>query len=227
MRMVQRGNVISLIGGSLLAVALSVGCGKDDDPLPAIADAAAGSGQAGTIGGEPTGDTGSAGSGALDGSASGGAGGGGGSTDGPEHFPNPVKQSEGDTTLLGEDANRDGIRDDLSAYIESLEADPRRRAALKSFARESTAMMILAAESNPTRSAAHARAQRVGLTLACVRELYGANTGEATASLAQIRYALYNNGARLRAYNHASTLVSGTILRPGRGCDPAVTGVEP
>ncbi len=139
----------------------------------------------------------------------------------------PVKGSEGDTTLLGIDADGNGVRDDLDAYITSLEGDPRKRTALVSFARESTAMMVLGGTAGTTREGALAEAQRVGRTIDCLHDLYAPDLATKQTTLQNVRNALYDSALRLRAYNHASTLVSGAVLRAGHGCDPAITGVSP
>ena len=96
---------------------------------------------------------------------------------------------------------------------------------LVSFARESTAMMVLGGTDGATKAAALAQAQRVGQTIDCLHDLYFPDLLTKQAILQNLRNALYNNGMRWRAYNHASTLLSGTVLRVGRGCDSTVTGV--
>lgn len=146
---------------------------------------------------------------------------------GPQSYPNPVQASESDTALLGTDADADGLRDDVAAFIDSLESNSNRRAALKSFARESSTMLLIASQSDATHAAAMSEAQRVGMTLGCLHDLYAGDSATATELLRQIRYALYDNAARLRAYNHASTLVSGGVLHATHGCDPELTGVTP
>jgi hypothetical protein len=138
----------------------------------------------------------------------------------------PVQGSEGDTTLLGTDGNNNGIRDDLEAYIATLESDPEKVTALDSFARESTAMMVLGGTTGTTKVAASAQAQRVASTVDCLHDLYVSNLSTKQTIVQDVRNALYNNALRLGAYNHASTLVSGTLLYTGQGCDPAITGVD-
>ena len=141
-------------------------------------------------------------------------------------LPDPVQGSEGDTTLPGADHDKNGVRDDVDAYIATLEADPRKRTALVSFARESTAMMVLGGTAGTTKDAASAQAQRVGRTIDCIHDLYVADLSTKQTIVQSVRNALYDNAMRLSAYNHASTLVSGTLLRAGHGCDPAITGVS-
>jgi hypothetical protein len=136
----------------------------------------------------------------------------------------PVAGSEGDTTLLGVDADGDGVRDDVGAYITTLEADPQKRMVLLAFARESTAMMVLGGTGGTSKAAALAQASRVGRTIDCLHDLYSSDLGRKKTILEDIRDALYDNALRLGAYNHASTLVSGTLLQGGHGCDPAITG---
>ncbi len=138
----------------------------------------------------------------------------------------PVAGSEGDTTLLGTDADGNGVRDDVDHYIATLEADPQKVIVLESFARESTAMMVLGGTDGTTRAAAIAQAGRVARTIDCLHDLYAGNLATKRALLEEIRDALYDNALRLGAYNHASTLVSGTLLLGGHGCDPTITGIS-
>jgi hypothetical protein len=77
-----------------------------------------------------------------------------------------------------------------------------------------------------TKAVALAQSQRVGRTIDCLHDLYLSDLATKQSILQEVRNALYDNAMRLRAYNHASTLVSGTILRAGRGCDAAITGVS-
>ncbi len=147
--------------------------------------------------------------------------------DGGVDIWDPVSGSEADTTLTGTDRDGNGVRDDVDAYVATLESDARKQAALLSFARESTAMMVLGGTAGTTKVAAVAQAQRVGRTIDCLHDLYLPDLKSKQAILQSVRNALYDNGLRLRAYNHASTLLSGTILRAGRGCDPAITRVPP
>jgi len=142
-------------------------------------------------------------------------------------FPDPVKGSEADIRLTGTDGDGNGVRDDVDAFIATLEADPRKQSVLVSFARESTAMMVLGGTSGTTKAAATAQALRVGRTIDCLHDLYVPDLATKKAILQSVRNALYDNAMRLRAYNHASTLLSGTIMRAGRGCDAAITGVSP
>jgi hypothetical protein len=140
--------------------------------------------------------------------------------------PDPVADSEGDTTLLGTDADHNGVRDDVDAYMATLETDPQKRTALVSFAREATAMMVLGATDGTTKDAALAQAQRVGRTIDCLHDLYVDDLLIKQTILQVIRSALYDNALRLTAYNHASSLVSGSLFRASHGCDPAITGVS-
>lgn len=179
----------------------------------------AGGAEAGA-GGATTSDGGAAGSG-------GATTGDGGAVDGAVDSGDPFSGSETDTTLTGTDRDGNGVRDDMDAYIATLEADARKKAALLSFARESTAMMVLGGSAGTTKVAAVAQGQRVGRTIDCLHDLYLPDLKTKQAILQNVRNALYDNGLRLRAYNHASTLLSGTILRAGRGCDPAITRVPP
>lgn len=139
----------------------------------------------------------------------------------------PVAGSENDTTLLGTDSDHNGVRDDIDEYVTALESDGQKRTALVSFARESTAMMLLGGAPTATRSAAVAQATRVGRTIDCLHDLYVTNLPAKQQLLQNLRSALYDNALRLRAYNHASTLVSGTVFRAGHGCDATITGVTP
>lgn len=86
-------------------------------------------------------------------------------------------------------------------------------------------MVVIGRKVGGTKGEAAIQVQRVAKTLACVHALYTPNVEGASELLSQIRLALYNNAARLRAYSHASTLLSGTVLRTARGCDPAITGM--
>jgi len=192
-----------------------------------------GSGKSGTggasAGGGTSGSGGTLSAGGVSGggvSGSSGASDGGGTTDGSLDLVDPVKSSEGDTTLQGVDTDNDGIRDDVKAYILTLEADPRKQTALVSFARESTAMMVLGGTTGTTKPVAVAQAQRVGKTIDCLHDLYTPDLTTKKAILQDVRNALYDNALRLRAYNHASTLVSGAIFHGGHGCDSAITGVS-
>jgi hypothetical protein len=151
---------------------------------------------------------------------------GGTLADGGTYFPDPVRGSEGDTTLQGTDRDNDGVRDDLGAFILTLEADPRKQIALVSFARESTAMMVLGGAAGTTKAAALAQAQRVGRTIDCLHDLYAPDVATRQGILIKIRSALYDNALRLGAYNHAGTLVSGSIFHGRHGCDSAITGVS-
>ncbi len=171
-------------------------------------------------GGATTSDGGAAGSG-------GATAGDGGAIDGAVDSGDPFSGSETDTTLPGTDRDGNGVRDDVDAYIATLEADARKKAALLSFARESTAMMVLGGSAGTTKAAAVGQAQRVGRTIDCLHDLYLPDLKTKQAILQNVRNALYDNGLRLRAYNHASTLLSGTILRAGQGCDPTITRVPP
>jgi hypothetical protein len=148
------------------------------------------------------------------------------STTAAGELPDPVRGSEGDTTLLGKDGDKNGVRDDVDAYIATLEADPQKRTVLVSFARESTAMMLLGGTPGTTKDMASAQALRVGRTIDCLHDLYAADLSTKQTILQNVRDALYDNAMRLGAYNHASTLVSGTLLRAGHGCDPTITGVS-
>jgi hypothetical protein len=54
----------------------------------------------------------------------------------------PVAASAKDTTLVGADADADGVRDDLTAYITSLYSDPTQRSVMLNYARTATLMLI-------------------------------------------------------------------------------------
>jgi hypothetical protein len=146
--------------------------------------------------------------------------------DGGTYFPDPLRGSERDTTLLGTDTDNDGVRDDVAAFVLTLERDPTKETALLSFARESTAMMVLGGSAGAPRAAALAQAQRVGRTIDCLHDLYASDVATRQGILVKMRSALYDNALRLRAYNHASTLISGSIFHGGHGCDAAITGVS-
>ncbi len=139
---------------------------------------------------------------------------------------NPVATSEKDSTLAGGDLDKNGIRDDLDRYLETLEADPTKLAALKAFAREQTQMMLLGASSSPTQAAATGQQVRVVKTIDCLAVSYGRD--QRRALVRTIGAALFNNALRWRAYLTADKLLSGTILPPpSKGCDPAIVGGAP
>jgi hypothetical protein len=206
---------------------LLVGCSSSGGARSVPTGSASGAG-GGSTAGSP-GGTGAAGSTGIDG---GGQAGSGGTLDAGflladgGAFIDPVPGSEGDQTLQGTDSDNDGVRDDLEAFIPTLETDPRKQTALLSFARESTAMMVLGGTAGTTNGAAVAQAQRVGRTIDCLYDLYAPDNATRTDILFKIRSGLYDNALRLGAYNHASTLVSGSIFDMGHGCDSAITGVS-
>jgi hypothetical protein len=195
------------------------------------ADAGSGGGGGGAMEAGSGGDGGSAtDAGTMDGGGGGNAGDASGTPDvsvEPVTLIDPVSGSQVDATLDGTDADGNGVRDDLDAYIATLETDPTRVTALVSFARESTKMMLLGGAPSATKRAAVAQAQRVGRTIDCLHDLYAGDLTTKQEILRNVRSALYDNGMRLTAYNHASTLVSGTLFRTGHGCDFAITGVSP
>jgi hypothetical protein len=206
MHFMHRSWLLSCLGAlSLVIVACSAG-GR----------AKSGTGASGAGGGSP-GDGQAGGGGTFD---------GGPLADGGTYFPDPVRGSEGDPTLQGTDSDNDGVRDDLGAFILTLEVDQRKQTALVSFARESTAMMVLGGTAGTTKTAAVAQAQRVGKTIDCLHDLYASDVMTRKDILLKIRSALYDNAQRLGAYNHASTLVSGSIFHASHGCDSAITGVS-
>ena len=213
---------------ALLSVAAcSSGAGAKSGAAGTGASAGA-TGAAGATGqgGSPAGTAGVSGAAGRAGSGGAGAIDGGVLADGGTYYPDPVRNSEGDATLQGTDSDNDGIRDDVAALIPTLEADPTKRTALASFARESTAMMVLGGTTGTTKAAALAQVQRVGRTLDCLYDLYAPDLAARQVVLIKVRSGLYNNAQRLAAYNHASTLVSGSIFHLGHGCDQAITGVS-
>jgi hypothetical protein len=137
---------------------------------------------------------------------------------------NPVVGSEKDATLAGTDADGNGVRDDVDAYIAALEMDPAKAAALRSFAREQTAMMLLGGTASPTKAAAVGQQMRVVKAIDCLAARYPRDQRRGFVS--SLGNALFNNGQRWRAYLKADKLLSGTVLPPpSKGCDTAVLGV--
>jgi len=213
--------------GTAVELPTSIVFDAGEDGSPGGGGAPAGGSSAGADG-APSGAAGSFGasdSGAGGGSGTSGMVDAGTLVDWGTYFPDPVLGSEGDTTLQGIDSDNNGVRDDLEAFILTLEADPRKQIALASFARESTAMMVLGGTAGTTKVVALAQAQRVGRTIDCLHDLYAPDVATRQGILIKVRSALYDNALRLGAYNHASTLVSGSIFHGGHGCDSAITGV--
>lgn len=137
----------------------------------------------------------------------------------------PVRASEGDASILGTDADRNGVRDDVDAYIAALESEPPKRAALVSFARAGTSMMALGAAPGATQQAALARHTEVVRAIDCLATLY--SLLERRTRVMQIQSALHNNANRLLAYHRADALLSGTILpAPGYGCPAIAEGTK-
>ena len=133
-------------------------------------------------------------------------------------FTDPVADSEDDVELSGVDEDADGVRDDVAAYIATLEADPDKQAALTAFARESTAMMIAGGSDEMTRDAAFLQHSRVVRSIDCLAAVYSPEIR--VEMIEQVGHALYNNPARLRAYYAADALLSGSILpSPEPVCD--------
>jgi hypothetical protein len=181
---------------------------------------AGGAGEAGQggVGISSTGGAGIAGGAGDENVEGGNAGDAGGSSEQPA---DPVSGSQSDRTLGGSDQNANGVRDDVDDYIDSLDDDTAHRGMLSAFARELTSMMLLGADPSATQGRATEQFARVVKTVDCLAGQYARD--DRRRLLANVRYALFNNAQRLRAYHAADVLLSGTILpRPSAACDPAV-----
>jgi hypothetical protein len=136
-----------------------------------------------------------------------------------------VAASEKDTTLQGDDVDMNGVRDDVDGYIETLEADATKVAALKAFAREQTQIMLLSAVKSPTQAAAIGQQVRVVKAIDCLAASYARDRRQPL--IRSIDDALLNNGMRWRAYLAVDKLLSGTVLpSPGNGCDLAILRID-
>ncbi len=140
------------------------------------------------------------------------AGAGGTSDD----FVDPVRASQSDTDVLGTDADGNGVRDDLGAYIKSLFPDPSEQALLMSLAREETQMALLGAD--PTSSVASVRDQALRSMAVdhCVVDALGAE--RTRPALTELQSALLNNELRWSAWLAAEHKLGGSVLR-SMACD--------
>ena len=125
-------------------------------------------------------------------------------------FVNPVQASEADLDLLGEDADGNGVRDDLDKYLATLSPDESGQIVLISLAREETRMMLLGADPQSTASSAHDQAIRSMAVHHCLVQILGDDASG--LAVTQLQSGLLNNELRWKAWLAAEHHLRGTIL---------------
>ncbi|OVZ64695.1 hypothetical protein CDO44_00320 [Pigmentiphaga sp. NML080357] len=118
--------------------------------------------------------------------------------------------------LGGPDADGNGVRDDIDAWIARHGGDPARQAALAQLARSFRAAVLAGGDPAAAQEAAHRNTRAV----ACVMARSGSGT-EGTRAVAEMRKMSANTKARVVAYLAYSAALDGTVmsLPAGNGCD--------
>jgi hypothetical protein len=124
---------------------------------------------------------------------------------GPAPLSDPVSGSEGDTTLAGNDADGDGIRDDLGQYIAGRYDDPAQRNAFKNWARATTVELLATGQ-----AAVYQAQQSVDRAMICVYNSVGLQGGQQQQG--ELLAALLNNDLRLTAYLNNIQSLGGMVF---------------
>lgn len=120
--------------------------------------------------------------------------------------PNPVAASEKDMTLAGADADNNGVRDDVDAFIVSRYTDAQQRAVATTYASAMTKMMLATEPSS-----SYVADQLVGAAQVCAWNMWGLRKGQ--RELTEIKAALLNNQQRMGAYLASDKNLGGKILQ--------------
>jgi len=130
--------------------------------------------------------------------------------EGGAELVNPVLASEADTEPLGDDANANGVRDDLEAYLKTLSPQESKQVLLISLAREETRMLLLGADPDSTTTSARQQALRAMSVHHCLVDALGDEPSR--VAITQLQSALLNNELRWKAWLAADHLLIGSIL---------------
>ena len=202
-------------------------CSKSNGSDSKGGGAGGGSGEPGGAGRGGRGETDSGGSagepeaaaGAAQQAGSGGAAVSGDGGAGGADLVNPVQASEADTDPLGEDANSNGVRDDLEAYLGTLSDKESEQVLLVSLAREETRMILLGADPDSTASAVREQALRAMSVHHCLVD--GLGEERSLVAITELQSALLNNELRWKAWLAADHELLGSILA-NTACDESL-----
>lgn len=120
-----------------------------------------------------------------------------------------------DNTIAGPDADHNGVRDDIDAYINTLADSPTQKAAL----RQTSAALSNAMTVDITNQGAVLDASKmIANAAACAHARYDSAT--ASKKNAEMEKLTINTKQRFQAYENFSTAMSGTtfVLPQGNGC---------
>lgn len=107
-------------------------------------------------------------------------------------------------SILGADANANGVRDDIDAWIDSQSDTPPQKAAMKQFSASMDEEMTVDVTNF---NAVQAAGDKSGMAMECIYDLYGFDVGSATWE--EVRKYTINTKERFSAYMKADKAMSG------------------
>lgn len=122
------------------------------------------------------------------------------------------------TSILGVDANANGVRDDIDVWIDSRPDTPAQKAAMKGFSASLNSEMALDV-SNP--GAVQAVGDAGSTALSCLFDVYGVDRG--AEIMREVNKMTLNTRERFNAYMNADRAMSGhsfKIANRGATCAP-------
>lgn len=110
-------------------------------------------------------------------------------------------------SIAGPDANEDGVRDDVEAYIAGLEDSDEQKSALRQMSRALQAAMT----ADPADDASLREATRkMNDAVACIWDRYSAEY--ANHAVSEVQKVMVNTRERFDAYGNYNSAVSGTVV---------------
>ncbi len=112
------------------------------------------------------------------------------------------------TSILGTDANSNGVRDDIDRYIEAKNDTAPQKQSMRMVSKSMTAAMV----STPTdEMALRNAADTLNMAVACIWKNYPADIAD--KMVLEMRKVTINTKARYDAYMRYSALVAGTVIK--------------
>jgi hypothetical protein len=110
--------------------------------------------------------------------------------------------------LVGADANKNGIRDDIETYIDAKPGTTPQKQSMRMVSKAMTAAMLSPAhDANALRDATTA----LNMAVACIWKSYPADVADNVVS--EMRKVTVNTKARYDAYMNYSRLLSGSVIK--------------
>ncbi|GHS86784.1 hypothetical protein FACS189487_01700 [Campylobacterota bacterium] len=126
-------------------------------------------------------------------------------------------------SLTGIDANANGIRDDIEAYIEKTYTDEKQRKAVMQFARSmQETLLVDMTNKEAARKIAKEVQKRDSIAMDCIFLAFDVSKGDENPSKTwrKVRSMTTNTKARLKAHLAFNQALNGTVLYSGSGdCD--------